>query len=124
MKLTGNTILINGGGSGIGRGLAEAFQALGNTVIIAGRRRQALEETTAANPGMRSAQLDIESAPAIRTFITTNLLGPIRLTAALLPQQKKQQAATIMTVSSGLAYLPMAMTPTYSRPRRRSIRTR
>ncbi|MGA9719741.1 MAG: SDR family NAD(P)-dependent oxidoreductase, partial [Acidobacteriaceae bacterium] len=45
--------------------------------------------------------------------ITTNLLGPIRLTAALMPQLKKQPAATIMTVSSGLAYLPMAITPTY-----------
>jgi uncharacterized oxidoreductase len=152
MKLTGNTILITGGGSGIGRGLAEAFHALGNQVIIAGRRREVLEETTAANPGMQSALLDIERAEAIRAFaakmaeeypslnvvihnagimrpenlleqpedltdaeaiITTNLLGPIRLTAALLPQLKKQPAATIMTVSSGLAYLPMAMTPTY-----------
>jgi uncharacterized oxidoreductase len=152
MKLTGNTILITGGGSGIGRGLGEAFHALGNQVIIAGRRRQVLEETTAANPGMQSALLDIERAEAIHTFaakmaeeypslnvvihnagimrpenlldqpeeltdaeaiITTNLLGPIRLTAALLPQLKKQPAATIMTVSSGLAYLPMAMTPTY-----------
>ena len=152
MQLTGNTILITGGGSGIGRGLAEAFQALGNTVIIAGRRQQALDATTAANPGMRSVQLDIDNAKAIRAFgakmakeypalnvvihnagimrpenllaqpedladaeaiITTNLLGPIRLTAALLPQLKKQPAATIMTVTSGLAYLPMAMTPTY-----------
>jgi uncharacterized oxidoreductase len=152
MQLTGNTILITGGGSGIGRGLAEAFQALGNTVIIAGRRQQALDATTAANPGMRSVQLDIDNAEAIRAFgakmakeypalnvvihnagimrpenllaqpedladaeaiITTNLLGPIRLTAALLPQLKKQPAATIMTVTSGLAYLPMAMTPTY-----------
>ena len=152
MQLTGNTILITGGGSGIGRGLAEAFQALGNTVIIAGRRQQALDATTAANPGMRSVQLDIDNAEAIRTFgakmakeypalnvvihnagimrpenllaqpedlagaeaiITTNLLGPIRLTAALLPQLKKQPAATIMTVTSGLAYLPLAMTPTY-----------
>ena len=152
MQLTGNTILITGGGSGIGQGLAEAFQALGNTVIIAGRRQKALDATTAANPGMRSVQLDIDNAEAIRTFgakmakeypalnvvihnagimrpenllaqpedlagaeaiITTNLLGPIRLTAALLPQLKKQPAATIMTVTSGLAYLPLAMTPTY-----------
>jgi uncharacterized oxidoreductase len=53
---------------------------------------------------------DLAGAEAI---ITTNLLGPIRLTAALLPQLKKQPTATIMTVTSGLAYLPLAMTPTY-----------
>jgi uncharacterized oxidoreductase len=152
MKMTGNTILITGGGSGIGRALAEAFHKLGNTVIIAGRRQGVLDETTKANPGMKSVTLDIESAEAIRAFgtkiakeypalnvvihnagimrpenlleqpedledaeatITTNLLGPIRLTAALLPHLKKQPAATIMTVSSGLGYLPMALTPTY-----------
>lgn len=150
MEMTGNTILITGGGSGIGRGLAEAFHGLGNQVIIAGRRRQALDETTSANPGMRSAVLDVESAGAIESFaaqllkdhpalnavihnagimrledvksgrvadaeaiVTTNLLGPIRLTAALLPHLLAQPRATLMTVTSGLAFVPLSPTPTY-----------
>jgi uncharacterized oxidoreductase len=151
MNLTGNTILITGGGSGIGRGLAQELHALGNQVVIAGRRRQALDETTAANPGMKSLTLDIEDPAAIRAFaahaatefpalnvlinnagimraedlleqkdltdaeatVTTNLLGPIRLTAALLPHLQKQTRAAIVNVSSGLAFIPLALTPTY-----------
>ncbi len=81
MKTTGNTILITGGGSGIGRGLAEAFHALGNHVIVAGRRKQALDETTAANPGMTSITLDIEDRAGIRSFadhLTKTLPGDER----------------------------------------------
>jgi uncharacterized oxidoreductase len=152
MNITGNTILITGGGSGIGRGLAEALQAEGNHLIIAGRREGALRETAAANPGMAWQVLDVEDAGAIRDFaarivaehpalnvlvnnagimraenllaepfdladaeatITTNLLGPIRLTAALLPHLRQQPAATVINVTSGLAFLPLSMTPTY-----------
>jgi uncharacterized oxidoreductase len=46
-------------------------------------------------------------------IITTNLLGPMRLTAALLPDLLAKPRATIMTVSSGLAFVPMALTPSY-----------
>ncbi len=68
MQMSGNTILITGGGSRIRRALAEAFHAERNQVIIAGRRQAMLDQTTSANPGMKSAVLDIESGDTIRSF--------------------------------------------------------
>ncbi len=153
MKTTDNTLLITGGGSGIGRALAEAFHALGNQVIISGRTRKTLDETTLANPGMKSLTVDMTDAASIRNFaarlaeefprlnvlinnagimrpenllspefdpadaeatILTNLLGPIRLTTALLPLLRQQPHATVMNVTSGLAFVPFTIAPTYS----------
>jgi uncharacterized oxidoreductase len=152
VNISGNTILITGGGSGIGRGLAEAFHAAGSRVVIAGRRQDALQETVAANPGMAFRALNIADPAAIKAFaaqiahdfpalnvlinnagmmanenllgdpvdlavaeatIVTNLLGPIRLTAALLPHLRKQSASAVMMVSSGLAFVPTARAATY-----------
>src|ERR1700694_177160 len=70
MKTTDNTILITGGGSGIGRGLAEAFHKIGNKVIIAGRRREILAATAAANPGMEFVVLNTRDRTAIETAAT------------------------------------------------------
>jgi short-subunit dehydrogenase involved in D-alanine esterification of teichoic acids len=46
--------------------------------------------------------------------VEANLLGPIRLINAFLPGLLAQPAATVMTVTSGLAYVPLPATPTYN----------
>lgn len=68
MKTTGNTMLITGGGSGIGRELARRFQALGNTVIVAGRRREALEETIGGRKDMHALTLDVGDPGSVAGF--------------------------------------------------------
>lgn len=152
MRTTNRTILVTGGASGIGRGLAEALQSRGNRVIIAGRRADLLNEVTTANPGMASIVLDITDAGSLPDFVAellaahpdldvvinnagimrpedifdpahvadaeamvvTNLLGPIRLTALLLPHLVARPDAAVINVTSGLAFVPLAATPTYS----------
>jgi len=147
-----NTILITGGGSGIGRGLAEAFHKLGNKVIISGRRKDVLETVVAANPGMAYEIVDVQDPVKLKSFaaailakhsslnvlvnmagimqpedmvkapdpsvidatIATNFTAPLQLTAALLPHLPQQAHATVINVSSGLAFTPLALTPTYS----------
>lgn len=74
MKMSGNTILITGGSSGIGRALAEAFHKAGNQVIITGRRMSLLKSACDANPGMAAVELDVRDPAAIRR-VTTQIIA-------------------------------------------------
>jgi uncharacterized oxidoreductase len=152
MQLTGNTILITGGSSGIGRGLAEALHQRKNQVIIAGRRKDRLAEVAKANPGMAWAELDIEDPASISTVtkkltadypklnvlinnagimnvddvsaavderllvstLTTNLMGPIRMTGALIEHLKHQTHAAVINNTSVLGFVPLAVAAIYS----------
>lgn len=152
MQLTGNTILITGGTSGIGRALALEFHERGNRVIITGRRQDLLDQIVAAHPGMSAFRLDVEDPAAIadvaaevndafpelnvlvnnagisrterlvdgafdlavsEAIIRTNILGVLHVTAALLPLLQRQSGASIVTTTSGLAFVPRANYPTY-----------
>lgn len=152
MNLQGNTILITGGGSGIGRALAEALHAQGNKVVVASRRKDVLAETVSANPGIEAMELDVASPQSVAglsldvvrrypslnvlvnnagvmkvddverplneellaSTLSTNLAGPIRLTAALLPHLRRQPSATIINVTSALGFVPLAWAAIYS----------
>ena len=152
MKMSGNTILITGGGSGIGAALAHRFHDQGNTVIIAGRRMEALQKTIGTRQNMHALTVDMGDAASIAAFaktlleafpavnvlinnagimrlevldqhrdlgdaeaqITTNLLGPIRLIDALIEHLTATPDAAIVNMSSGLGFVPLVASPTYS----------
>lgn len=152
MKLSGNTILITGGGSGIGRELARRWHDLGNTVIVAGRTRDALEETAQGYDNIQAMALDVAQPGEVERFakevverfpelnavfnnagimkyeditasrdlgdataeVTINLLGPIRLTDALVDHLKTRENPVIVNVTSGLGFVPQPKAATYS----------
>jgi len=152
MRNSHNTVLVTGGGSGIGRALAQRLHDAGNRVIVAGRNLAALRETAAGRDGITAHELDMADPASIEAFaarvvrehpelnvlvnnagvmrrenlrvrgdladaqetITTNLLGPMRLTNALVEHLAKQEGGTIINLTSGLAFVPAAASPSYS----------
>jgi uncharacterized oxidoreductase len=152
VKTSGNTILITGGGGGIGAELAHRFAEADNQVIIAGRSRESLSRAAARHRSIDTATVDVGAAADVDRFATevverfpqlnvlinnagimrlesldlrrdladaeatiaTNLLGPIRLTNALIDHLQRQDDAATVNVTSGLAFVPLVSTPTYS----------
>jgi len=152
MKISGNTVLITGGGNGIGFELAKQLHARGNKIVITGRDEAKLKKAAAALPGLEWIRSDAGAVPdiaalhdrVVRDFpdvnvlinnagimkslnlheasgdlveltreIEINLCGAIRLSTKFLPHLKKKDAAAIVNVSSGLAFVPLPISPVY-----------
>ena len=152
MRMHGNTILVTGGGSGIGLALAKRYAARGNRVIISGRRAGALATAQRDTPALETLQADVSTeagrlalaeealarfpdlnvlvnnagiqnrpAPLLqpqdwsahRTELATNLDAPLHLTMLLLPHLAKAPFGAVVNVTSGLAFAPFAIMPTY-----------
>lgn len=71
MKTTGNTILITGGGTGIGEGLAHRFHDLGNTVIVAGRTLASLQKAVAGRADMHALVMDAADDASVTAAVET-----------------------------------------------------
>ncbi|WP_423920938.1 SDR family oxidoreductase [Frigoribacterium sp. 2-23] len=152
MDITNRTVLIVGGTSGIGLGLARRFAAAGSTVIVGGRHPEAV---TGLAPELATVTVDVTRASSVlearddvlRRFpeldvvvtmsgvllqedlrdpahgaqaeetIQVNLLGTIRVVDAFTPHLLARGAATgradVMTVSSGIAFLPFPLMASY-----------
>lgn len=152
MHLHDNTVLITGGGSGIGLALARAFCNAGSTVLICGRDAEKLDAARRTESGLHTLACDITvladrqrllhivrehfprlnvlvnnagtyqeanfsrgriEAGAFEDELATNLLAPIELVSLFLPLLKRHPQATIINVSSALAFVPMASFPVY-----------
>ncbi|MBC9785167.1 SDR family NAD(P)-dependent oxidoreductase [Heliobacterium chlorum] len=153
MNLSGNTVVITGGASGIGLALAERFIHAGNQVIICGRREEKLAEAKAKFPELHTRVCDLseererealyqwvrENFPQTNLLINNagiqqrvsllepnrdwtyyqqeikiNLEAPIHLSMLFMPLLSANKNATIINISSGLAFTPGAFAPIYS----------
>jgi short-subunit dehydrogenase involved in D-alanine esterification of teichoic acids len=129
LKAKGNTVIVGGRRAGLLERIAAEHPGL-DTVQIdtanAASIEAAAKEVMARYPDLnvlvtmagimrredwREPGSCLASAEEV---ITTNVLGPIRLIAAFIEQLRAQPDATIMTVSSGLAFTPLAITPSYN----------
>jgi uncharacterized oxidoreductase len=152
MNVSGNTILITGGTSGIGFELATQLLALENTVIVTGQSQPHLDFARRTLPGVRAIKSDLGDPAAIanlyqqiadefpnlnvlinnagimrkinlQTFgsnlqdvtreVEINLNGAIRMVVEFLPLLKMQNRAAIVNISSGLAFVPLPISPVY-----------
>jgi uncharacterized oxidoreductase len=152
MKISGKTVLITGGATGIGLALAEEFLKRHNTVLICGRREKALAAAGKRHPDLHTFRCDVadpdarlalhrwatgefpglsilvnnagiqrqldfrrgvEELDSQESEIRINLEAPVHLSALFLPHLLSREEAAVINVSSGLAFVPLAIMPVY-----------
>jgi uncharacterized oxidoreductase len=144
MDMNDRTVLVVGGTSGIGLGLARRFAAAGSTVVVGGRHPgrvedletvevdvtdpasvlRARDEVLARHPALdvvvtMSGVMLVEDLrdpahlPQAETTIAVNLLGTIRVVDAFTPHLLGLGRGTVVTVTSGIAFTPFPLMPTY-----------
>ena len=145
MDIDNRTVLIVGGTSGIGLGLARRFAAAGGTVVVGGRNTAGIADLETVSidvtdpSSVERARDDVlANHPELDTVVTmsgvmlvedlrdpahfaasqqtvaVNLLGTIRVIDAFTPHLVGRGAGTVMTVTSGIAFLPFPLMPTYA----------
>lgn len=151
MQLSGNTVLITGGTSGIGLAFARKFAEEGSRVIITGRREERLRKIAQEHPGMVTRTSDVADEQQrkelaewvirkhpevnilinnagvqlltdltrpvdldrVRSEVETNLVAPIHLASLFTQHLLSKKNAAIVNISSGLAFVPIAIMPVY-----------
>lgn len=128
LHAAGNTVIVGGRRKALLREIAAAHPGIdtieidtSSTESISAAAATLTERHPALNTLVTMAGimepenlLDPASIDVAERTVTVNLLGTIRLVHAFLPHLQAQPSATIMTVSSGLAFVPLPVTPTYS----------
>jgi short-subunit dehydrogenase involved in D-alanine esterification of teichoic acids len=129
LQARGNTVIIGGRRTDRLKQIAADHPGLGTVQIDtadAASIASAAREVIGRYPGLNvlipmAGIMQVEDwhqpgkfAASAESVITTNVLGPIRLIAAFIEHLEAQPAATIITVSSGLGFTPLAATPSYS----------
>ncbi|GGP79060.1 SDR family oxidoreductase [Streptomyces calvus] len=129
LRARGNTVIVGGRRAELLERIAAEHPGIGTVQIdttdaasIASAAKQVLAEYPDLNVLVAMAgvmRVEDWTDPAsfldsAEATVTTNVLGPIRLIAAFIEHLRAQPDATIMTVSSGLAFTPLKVTPSYN----------
>ncbi|MEV5434240.1 SDR family NAD(P)-dependent oxidoreductase [Streptomyces sp. NPDC052701] len=129
LRARGNTVIVGGRRAELLERIAAEHPGIGTVRIDttdAASITSAAKEVLANHPGLNvlvtmAGVMNIEDwrdpasfLASAESTVTTNVLGPIRLIAAFVEHLQAQPDATIMTVSSGLAFTPLKVTPSYN----------